>query len=219
MKNNDYLGGKKSIDEELQKVEEIDNEEGVVNTVKTEEEIIVNKSLSHNGKYLILAKVDALKGIYDVELLDKSENNVLNTFEIVGDDHKFLWSSPTISKVCVSYRGRVWGDFCIIDVSTLTLKESPTIEEIIDHFKSKNIALHYELAQNRPDPYLTPIEWSPNSEKLLIFYEWRDEENYATQNGTFIYDIKGNDIYNFIQNEECEEGGYVEVRKPNGFTW
>jgi len=31
--------------------------------------------------------------------------------------------------------------------------------------------------------------WSPDSKKILIFYQWHDT-NYATQNGVFIYDLE-----------------------------
>jgi len=181
------------------------------------ENTIVTKSTSQDGQYEVTSEVNQAQGIYKVVLSSCDGNKILNSFNIVGKNHSYLWS-PDNKKVCVSYQGRIWGNFSIIDTSIQTLIEHPSIIDIMDSLKAKDYKFDYELNENRPDAYFTPIEWSPDSKKILIFYQWHDT-NYATQNGVFIYDLEKNDVYNLIQNKPYEEGGFVEAKKPEEFMW
>jgi len=181
------------------------------------ENTIVTQSTSQDGQYEVTTEVNQTQGIYKVILSSGDGNKILNSFNIVGINHSYLWS-PDNKKVCVSYKGRIWGDFSIIDASSQTLIEHPTVKDIMDRFKTKNNKFDYELNDNRPDPYLTPVEWSPDSKKILIFYQWHDT-NYQTQNGVFTYDLEKKDVLNLIQNKPDGEGGQVDVRKPEEFKW
>lgn len=203
-----------------QKVEysnSIETELPKLNTPDNTGNTIVCKSISKDGQYEVTSEVNETQGVYKVILSSGDGIKVLNSFDIAGKNHSYLWS-PDNKKVCVSYTGRIWGDFSIIDASSQTLIEHPTVEDIMKRFNAKNNKFDYELNDNRSDPYLTPVEWSPDSKKILIFYQWHDI-NYKTQNGVFIYDLEKNDVLGLIQNKPDEEGGQVEVRKPDEFKW
>ena len=203
-----------------QKVEysnSIETESPKLNTSDNTENTILTKSISQDGQYEVTSEVNETQGVYKVILSSGDGNKVLNSFNIVGKNYSYLWS-PDNKKICVSYAGRIWGDFSIIDASSQTLIEHPTIIDIMNRFNAKNNKFDYELNNNRSDPCLTPVEWSPDSNKILIFYQWHDI-NYKTQNGVFTYDLEKNDVLNLIQNKPDEEGGQVNVRKPDKFKW
>jgi len=178
------------------------------------EKTIVTKSTSPDGKYEVVSEVNEEQHIFRVTL---SGSNGSKDFEIVGVGHSFLWS-PDSTKVCDSYSGRIWGNFSIIDAENQTIIEYPISYDIINRLKAKGYVFDYELNENRPDPYYSPIEWSPDSKKLLVFYQWHDTD-YDTQNGVFVYDLEKNDVSDLVQYEPNTEGGHVDSRKPEGFTW
>lgn len=180
------------------------------------EKTITVKSISGNGENIVQSQVNESEGIYTVSLYGEDEKSLLKTFHIVGRNMGFLWS-PDNEKVCVNYYGRIWGNFSTIDTKLQTLTECPTVEFIMSHFKNQGVEFAYRLNQNRPDPYLTPIEWSPDSKKLLVFYVWHDEE-YITQNGTFILNVETKEVSDLVQYEPSE-GDHAEARIPEGFSW
>lgn len=181
------------------------------------EALMVTKSISHDGKYRISSEVNEGEGIYKVVLSTGNGKGIIKTFEIVGANHSFLWS-PNNQRVCVSYNGRIWGDFSVIDATAEKLIEHPSVDDIINSFKKQKIKFGYNLNPNRPDPYLSPIEWSPDSKELLVFYQWHDV-NYATQNGVFIYNIETNRVSNLIQYPANHDGANLEAKKPGDFKW
>lgn len=167
---------------------------------------------SPDGKHAISAGNNG----YQVLLYKDINKSDAKSIEIVGLDYKFLWS-PGSNKVCIAYRGRIWSDFCIIDVNTESVLERPTIDSIIKQLKANGVKISYELNENRPDPYLTPIEWSPDNKNILIFYQWADKE-FKAQNGVFIYDTETKRASRMIQNPPAESGP-VEVKIPDDFQW
>jgi Tol biopolymer transport system component len=175
-------------------------------TASLEENQDVIKSSSRDGKYVIVA--DQSQGKYNVELFSGDEKNKLKTYSIVGGNYSFLWS-PDNRKVCVSYSGGIWSDFSIIDVSTQALMEHPQLFDKLE--------VDYELNANRPDPYLKPIEWSPDSSRILVSYYWKDT-NYTTQNGVFVYNIDTKEVSDLIENEPVE-GDHGVAKKPENFKW
>jgi hypothetical protein len=66
---------------------------------------------SPNGKHAITES----KEQYHVLLYKDIDKGEPKSIEIVGMNYRFLWS-PDSSKVCVSYSGRIWSDFSIINV-------------------------------------------------------------------------------------------------------
>jgi hypothetical protein len=95
--------------------------------------------------------------------------------------------------------------------------ERPTIEGIIKQLRTDGAVINYELNENRPDPYLTPLEWSPDSKKILIFYTWFDKE-IKVQNGIFIYDTESKRASRMIQYPPAE-GEHTEKKIPADFKW
>ena len=153
---------------------------------------------------------------YHVVLYKDISKTESKSIEIVGLDYKFLWC-PNSSKVCISYRGRIWGNFSIIDVDTESVIEQPTIDSIIKQLKADGVKIKYELNENRPDPYLTPIEWSPDNKNILIFYQWVDKE-FKAQNGVLIFDTEAKRASRMIQYPSAE-GEPVDVKIPDNFKW
>ena len=158
---------------------------------KTEEEkskSVIVRSKSSNNKYELVSEVNETKGIYNVTLATVSPYKEIRTFEVVGRDKEIVWA-PNNTKAYITYMGRIWADFCVIDAIKGTLIDHPMVEDIV--WKEKTI--RYKLNHDRPDPYLFPIEWSPESNKILVGYQWTDSE-YNIQNGYFINNIEQNNI-------------------------
>lgn len=132
---------------------------------------------SPDGKHAIPASDNE----YHVLLYNDINKSEPKSIKVVGLDYKFLWS-PNSNKVCISYRGRIWSDFFIIDVNTESALEKPAIDSIIKQLKANGTKINYELNENRADSYLTPIEWSLDNKNILIFYQWVDKE-FKVQNG------------------------------------
>lgn len=175
-----------------------------------------NASISPDGKYAIESQVDEEKHIYQVILYENNREKAASTFDIVGRDFNFLWS-PDSKKVCVNYSGRIWSDFSIVDVETKALIEPPSMADIIKRYKAIGASIPYELNEDRPDPYRTPFEWSPEGGRLLVFYQFFDTETKA-QNGAFVYDVEGrrvSDLYTYSP----AEGEHAPIKRPEGFKW
>jgi hypothetical protein len=171
------------------------------------------RSLSDDGKY----EMSTLADEYSVILWDSCKKNKLIDFKIVGQDYDFLWS-PDNKKVCISYCGRTWRDFSVINAERQKLIEHSTVNDIINKFKEEKSGIDYELRENRPDPYLEPIQWSPDSKKLLIFYQWTDADNNV-QNGNFIYDIETNTVSDLVENKPFQDEGHGIIKIPEIFSW
>lgn len=92
-----------------------------------------------------------------------------------------------------------------------------SIFDIFDHFKHAGEKIDYVIQQDRPDPYVSPLEWSPDSTRLLVSYQIRDTA-FKTQNGVFVYDISNgtfSDLYQFAPSEY----DHIDIKKPEGFHW
>jgi hypothetical protein len=89
---------------------------------------------------------------------------------------------------------------------------------LISHIMKNQKELGYKLVENpRSDPRVCLLEWSPNSDRMLLFYSFTDD-NYKLQSGTAIYMVNENNFESIKPYpEEADEG--VEPRKPEGFKW
>lgn len=167
-------------------------------------------SVSPNEKYAIVTQPDK----YKVRIYDALNNTLYADFEMLAQDYGFLWS-PDSKKVCVTRAARIWISSGIIEVDG---KRAYDLAASTYDFKAKGVKLNYELDQNRPDPYITPIEWSPDSLKLLMFYQWTDSDKNR-QSGTFVFDVASGGISKITQNKADPEGGNIPAQKPVGFKW
>lgn len=170
-------------------------------------------SVAPSGKYAISTVLSE----YKVLVYDTEKNTLDSEFELPAQDYGFLWS-PDSSKVCVTMVARIWISVSIIAVDSHKIIELPTIAEVIDTFKKENVIVDYVLNENRPDPYLAPVEWSPDSNELLIFYQWTDNKQNR-QNGTFAFNVDTGVLSRITQNQAVQEGGNLPVERPEGFNW
>jgi hypothetical protein len=166
-------------------------------------------STSPDGKYAVSVIHDS----YRVLLYDTETNKLSGNFELLAQDYGFLWS-PDSTKVCVTKTARIWIESSVIDAKTKKVTELPPLYQA---FQKKGARLGYTLNENRPDPYIRPVEWAPDNRRLLLFYEWTDSD-YKRQNGTFVLDTESGAVSRIVQNAEAE-GEHLTPEKPEGFQW
>lgn len=138
-------------------------------------------------------------------LLKKADGSVMD----------LKWS-PDGNKLCIEYGGRIWSDVTIIDDinDTQELHEPKLMQYISEHNKE----FKYEKGKNqRPDPYITLLEWSPDSKKALLFYSFTDD-NYIVQRGSAVYDLTKKQITKVYPYPPFD-GDHPPHEKPEGFTW
>lgn len=141
--------------------------------------------------------------VYQV-LLYHTQTGKVTVFDIVGGDFDFLWSGNS-RFIAVTYSGRVWTHFSIVDTMTLTERPGPFMDSVMEQLKAQGERLDYTADETRPDPALTPADWSPDSLKILISYQWRDT-SYMTQSGTFVYDVESGRISGLNQHAPFQAG-------------
>lgn len=180
--------------------------------------------ISPNGKLAVCQYIKEdledenglLYSIYDVQLYDNEKYTMICTFHIVGKDFDFLWS-PDSKYITAAYHGRTWSDFSILDVRTHDKIGMQSIFDIMDSFKNMGEKFDYEINPDRPDPYVSPIEWSPDSTRILVSYQVKDTE-YRTQNGVFVYDYV-NGVFTDLNQLSSSEDDNVDIKKPENFSW
>lgn len=180
--------------------------------------------ISPDGRYAVRANIQEnlededglIYSIFDVQLYDSAEKTLLCTYHIIGRDFRFLWS-PDSKYIAAAYSGRTWTAFSILDVKRHYEFSRPSLSGILGSFKSAGEEIGYEFNLNRPDPYVTPLEWSPDSTRLLVSYQVRDA-GYQTQSGLFIYNLAEGTYTDLLQSPPSE-ADRVEVKKPEDFTW
>lgn len=132
-------------------------------------------------------------------IMDGSKQQEYNN--IVGYLDQMYWS-PDETKLIVSYFGREWADFLIIDIleGKLIYDSSVYYEDMRKHFEKTGVLFDYTVSENRPDPVNKLIAWSEDGEKIQIEYNIQDNEFY-TQSGTFWYHLKTGKITDLEQKE------------------
>ncbi len=135
--------------------------------------------------------------IYQV-MLCNTQTGTITVFDIIGRDFNFLWSEDC-RFLAVTYSGREWTHFSIVNTTTLTEIPGPYMASVMEQLKARGATFDYTANETRPDPALTPVEWLPDSSSILIYYQWHDT-SYTTQSGTFVYEIESGQISELIQN-------------------
>lgn len=169
-------------------------------------------SVSPDGKYAI----SVIPERYRVLVYDTEKNVLAGEFDMLAQNYGFLWSTDN-KKVCVTRTARVWIECSIID-AVLLKSADITSKEVLNAIKNSGIKLDYKLNDSRPEPYIAPIEWSPDGQKMLMSYQWTDT-GYNRQNGTFVYDMGLGTISQITVNKADAEGGNMQVTKPENFKW
>ncbi len=169
-------------------------------------------SVSPDGRYAISVIPESFR----VLIYDTVKNVLAGEFDMLAQDYGFLWS-PDSKKVCVTMAAREWIECSVIDAGTLKSADI-TSKEVLDTMRDSGMELDYKLNDNRPDPYIAPIEWSPDGQKILLSYQWTDTL-YNRQNGTFVYNTSSGKISRITANKADTEGGNLPVAKPKDFKW
>ncbi|SNS72618.1 hypothetical protein SAMN05446037_101889 [Anaerovirgula multivorans] len=186
------------------------------NEEKSDEAVgLMLNPMSPDGTYVVLAIMESENNAKIVVTSNK-DNKEVASVKIIGSDIQHLWS-PDSRWLAITYSGRIWKDYMIIDLVTGKHKNPPTPEITINQFKEAGERIDYILNENRSDPYLQPLEWSPDSSKLLVSYLWFDND-IEVQNGVMIYNVEENRYEKIIQYEPCE-GETYQPSKPENFTW
>lgn len=180
--------------------------------------------ISPNGKLAVCSYVredledenGLLYSIYDVQLYDNQKHTMICTFHIVGRDFHFLWS-PDNKYIIAAYSGRIWSGFSVLDVQCHSAIDIPGLSEILDGFRDSGEEIDFELNEDRPDPYVSPIEWSPDSTRILVSYQVKDTQ-HKTQSGVFIYDFI-NGTYSDLRQSPPSEDDHIDIKKPEDFSW
>lgn len=175
-------------------------------------------SVSPNGRYAIVSHEWGFdEGSY-ILIYDTVQNKLVSKYDILAKEFGYVWSQDS-KKVGVIRTARTWIDTCIVDIkksSLVSIMDDGLT--ILSQFKALGVKFNYELDENRPDPYYQICEWSPDSKKVLMFYQWSDTDGNR-QSGNFVYDLDKHVISKITQNKPVTEGGNLETNKPKGFKW
>ncbi|MCX7923098.1 MAG: sister chromatid cohesion protein PDS5 [Clostridia bacterium] len=136
---------------------------------------------------------------------------LLKTLE--GSLGSINWS-PSGEKIAVSYGGRLWSDVAIIDNPSGETYGNGLFQHILK-FKDK---YGYKIGKNnRVDPWITFLEWSPDSNKILLFYSFFDDDT-VSQKGAAVYNLQKRDFDKLIPLGPSE-ADYPKAVKPKDFKW
>lgn len=175
-------------------------------------------SISPDGRYAAVSHEWGLdEGSY-ILIYDLSKNKLSGKYNVLAQEFSYNWS-PDSKKLSITKLARIWIDTIVIDLGEKSL--SGIVEEGIgsfEKFKSMGIIFNYNLREYRSDPYIQFCEWSKDSKKILMFYQWTDDKDNR-QSGNFVYDTENKEVSRITQNKPDSEGGNLEPRKPEGFVW
>lgn len=122
--------------------------------------------------------------------------------------------SPDEKRLTVTTTARTRIDTFVVDVETKKVSETGVFEYAI-----KNAAKYgFKTGKNpRPDPYVHFIEWSPDSQKVLLSYSFTDDLD-TRQTGTVVFNLEKKAV-DWMFKLLPAEGEHAEVKKPEGFMW
>ena len=175
-------------------------------------------STSPNGKFAIVSHEWGFDDGSYILIYDIAQNKLVSKYDILAQELDYSWS-PDSGKVCVITTARLWIDTCIIDMN------KNSIVSIMDDnlagfskFQEQGVKFTYKPREFRPDQYIQFCEWSPDSKKLLLFYQLSDSEDNR-QSGNFVFSLEKKVVSNITQNRPDPACGNLEPTKPNGFRW
>ncbi|OPX44377.1 hypothetical protein CLHUN_16760 [Ruminiclostridium hungatei] len=175
-------------------------------------------SVSPDGSYAAVSHEWGFDGISYLLIYDLKHNCLLKKFEIAAMGYGFMWS-PDSRRLCVTRTARIWIDAAVIDIgkkSLFSIMDSGIAG--FEAFKKYGVDFDYKLNENRPDPYYQPCEWSPDSKKILMSYQWTDS-SYNRQGGSFVFDFDRRTVSDITQNKAHSGADNLEPEKPAGFKW
>lgn len=122
--------------------------------------------------------------------------------------------SPDGKKIAVSNGGRLWNDVALVETSSGNILGDNLFAYI---FEQQN-KYGYKIGDNsRPDPWISFMEWSPDSNRALLFYSFFDD-NRISQKGACIFNLQKQSFENLIPYGPSEVD-YPEPELPKDFMW
>lgn len=167
-----------------------------------------HKVISNNGKLTATAYTTAEFSDFN-EVIDRiiiqTEVNSYEISDIIGYYDNMQWSYDD-TKLVISYYGRQWGNFIIIDIANKrTIYPETYYEDIRKHFEDLGYSFDYEPNASRPDPYIYFDGWSEDSQSFKITYTVKDTD-WQTQSGSFRYDLTTGEMKDFEQYPPYQQG-------------
>jgi hypothetical protein len=187
-------------------------------TGKAGEKYFNTVSVSPDGRYAAVSQKWDYNSSSCVLIYDIKKNRLSKKYELLAQEFGYSWS-PDSRKLCVTRLARIWIDTTIIDVEEKT--SVSMLEDGAASFqklKKLGTKFSYELIDNRPDPYIQFCQWSPDSRKVLLFYQWTDN-GYNRQSGNFVFSLDNKTVSKITQNSPEPGGGNLDPVKPRGFKW
>jgi len=175
------------------------------NTPTPENDTTVDTTYSPDGKYLI----EGFGENYEEQF---SGENVIKQLRIVDADKRdtvwhmdgsflltakpFTWTTDS-KYVYIGYAGRVWKDGVIVDVTNMTEQHLPGIAELAPLLPDTT------PDDNRPDPYIVPVQWLENH-TLQVSFSWRVKESVNDEDNRIHGEYEYNaDTYEFSLMDEA----------------
>ena len=122
--------------------------------------------------------------------------------------------SPDGKWTAVTITARIWIDTNLVNVQTGDVMKTGIFTFITDNAWRYD----YQLGKNeRPDPYVEWLEWSPDSKKVLLSYSFFDDL-YTRQTGVAVFNLDSGAV-EWIKKLLPAEGEHSPVEKPDGFSW
>lgn len=122
--------------------------------------------------------------------------------------------SPDEKQLAVEAATRITVDTYIVDVETGKVNETGVFEYITKHAARYG----FEIGKNqRPDPYIRWMEWSPDSKKVLLSYSFTDDL-YTRQTGVAVFDLDKKAV-DWMLKLLPAEGEHALINKPEFFRW
>ncbi len=174
------------------------------------------ESFSPDGKYAVAAHGWGFDENSYILIYSTAQNKLIRKYDILSSDFEYIWS-PDSKKLCVKSLGKTWINTDLLDIEKNGMIDMLSIAGY-ENLKKLGVKFPYELLENRDDPYIQTVEWSPDSKKALLHYQWTDSR-YMRQSGTFVYDTEKKTISKIVQNPGAAEGGNLKPAKPKGFQW
>lgn len=124
-----------------------------------------------------------------------------------------IWS-PDGKWVAVPLLSRTWTDVEIINAGTL----KPCKINLWTYINENSEKYGFETGSNtRADPYINLLEWSPDSTRALLSYQFTDDR-LLVESGIAVYNVTSKSVEKFMKLSSGKKERDI-VEKPANFKW
>ena len=148
----------------------------------------------------------------DGKVLVMENGKLISTYK--GINAGILSWSPDSRQLAVANTARTW-----IETQLVNTGSGEAITPDLFQFIVKKAADYdFSIGSNqRPDPYVQFMEWSPDSQKALLSLSFTDDR-YVRQRCLSIYDLTSQKVV-WLLKLTPSEGEHADFEKPQGFGW